>query len=485
MNARIRKSLTRKLVALTVLLAVMFGSVLVVGITRRNAATEAAAFAEEIDTSDLELVSSGNKLENLSTDPFNPDVFSRNNLFVGADGTVTIDPLTNTATFSGVPTPGFFSYGSKVSTVTVESKLYLYIYCKADKCVEQSSITLTKDMVTNIVEKSVGLGGATYCSGFTLDLTTLFDFYSSMSHGSTCASSAAISNYSGSQFALRIESNTPKTVTTPEEFNFTTRPIYGKIMSGNVYKLPTPPAKEGYRFTGWYTDPECTVKYEGDTFTDDITLYAGYVAAESFTVTYIDGDVTTTETVDYGSSAPIPAKEKTGYTFVGWFYPDNVKYTGQAIKTDVTLTAVYTVKIITIRFVVDGEEYKSVDVPYGSSFMEVAASSNVSPSDIQSVTVLKSVGGVGSTDPADDQSATDVVTSDLVVEVRKSAADKAKDDTTNWFATTWQKIADFFVNAWNAVCEHFRTQWKWWAIGGGSLAALVIIALSIACYNRR
>ena len=480
MNARIRKTLTRKLVALTVLLAVLFGSVLVVGITRRNAATEAAAFAEEIDTSDLELVSSGNKLENLSTDPFNPDVFSRESLFVGADGTLTIDPLTNTATFAGLPSPGFFSYENKLQTVTVESKLYLYIYCKADKRVEQSSITLTKDMVTNIVEKSVGLGSATYCSGFTLDLTTLFDLYSSISHGSTCTSSAAISNYSGSQFALRILSNTSS-----GGLNFSTRPIYGKIMSGNVYKLPTPPSKEGYRFTGWYTDPECTVKYEGDTFTDDITLYAGYVAVESFTVTYIDGDVTTTETVDYGSSAPIPAKEKTGYTFVGWFYPDNVKYTGQAIKTDVTLTAVYTVKIITIRFVVDGEEYKSVDVPYGSSFMEVAASSNVSPSDIQSVTVLKSVGGIGSTDPADDQSATDVVTSDLVVEVRKSAADKVKDDTTNWFAATWQKIADFFVNAWNAICEHFRTQWKWWAIGGGSLAALVIIALSIACYNRR
>ena len=485
MNARIRKSLTRKLVALTVLLAVMFGSVLIVGITRRNAATEAAAFAEEIDTSDLELVSSGNKIENLSTDPFNPDVFSRDNLFVGADGTFTIDPLTNTATFADLPSPGFFSYKNKIQTVTVESTLYLYVYCKADKCVESSSITLTKDMVTDIVEKSAGLGSVTYCSGFTLDLTTLFDLYSSMSHGSTCSTSADISNYSGSQFALSVVSNTPATVTTPEELNFTTRPIYGKIMSGNVYKLPTPPAKEGYRFTGWYTDPECTVKYEGDTFTDDITLYAGYVASESFTVTYIDGDETATETVDYGSSAPIPAKEKTGYTFVGWFYPDNVKYTGQAIKTDVTLTAVYTVKIIKISFVVDGEEYKSVDVPYGSSFMEVAASSNVSPADIQSVTVLKSVGGIGSADPADDQSATDVVTSDLVVEVRKSAADKAKDDTTNWFATTWQKIADFFVNAWNAVCEHFRTQWKWWAIGGGSLAALVIIALSIVCYNRR
>ena len=485
MNARIRKSLTRKLVALTVLLAVMFGSVLIVGVTRRNAATEAAAFAEEIDTSDLELVSSGNKLENLSTDPFNPDVFRDSSLSVNNDGTVTIDPLTNTATFAVTDVPGFFSYGSKISTVTVESKLYLYIYCKADKRVEQSSITLTKDMVTNIVEKSVGMGNsATYCSGFTLDLTTLFDLYASMSHGSTCSTSADISNYSGSQFALSIDV-TSDVSTVGSNKNFTTRPIYGKIMSGNVYKLPTPPAKEGYRFTGWYTDPECTIKYEGDTFTDDITLYAGYVAAESFTVTYIDGDVTTTETVDYGSSAPIPAKEKTGYTFVGWFYPDNVKYTGQAIKTDVTLTAVYTVKIIRIRFVVDGEEYKSIDVPYGSSFMEVAASSNVSPADIQSVTVLKSVGGEGSTDPADDQSATDVVTSDLVVEVRKSAADKAKDDTTNRFATTWQKIADFFVNAWNAVCEHFRTQWKWWAIGGGSLAALVIIALSIVCYNRR
>lgn len=496
MNAKSKKLLTRKLVVLAALLAVMLGSVFISGGVARRNGTMRSAYADEIDSSDLEIVSSGNRLEDLSeTKPSGTgnSALTSNNL-----GKVTIDTLTKTAVFSEMPAPGFFSYtDSRKNTTTVNPKLWLGVRCKAHGTEDLFCVDLTKDMVTDITESS-GKNGVsitfTYCSGFTLDLTALFDLFPTMTHSETdptnsytvgchegCIVGTALSDYSGSTFTLAVV-----TKSGDGEGTFVySKPVYGKIATGNVYKLPTPPVKEGYRFTGWYTDPECTVKYEGDTFTDDVTLYAGYVASESFTVTYIDGDETTTETVDYGSSAPIPAKEKIGYTFVGWFYPDNVKYTGQAIKSDVTLTAVYTVKIIKIRFFVDGEEYKSIDVPYGSSFMEVAAASDVSPSDIQSVTVLNSVGGVGSADPADDQSATDIVTSDLVVEVKKSAADVAKTETANWFASAWIKVADFFVGAWNAVCEHFRTQWKWWAIGAGSATALAIVALALACRYRR
>lgn len=42
------------------------------------------------------------------------------------------------------------------------------------------------------------------------------------------------------------------------------------------------PTKEGWQFTGWYTDRDCTDEWneETDTVTGSITLYAGWEKAE-------------------------------------------------------------------------------------------------------------------------------------------------------------------------------------------------------------
>ena len=48
----------------------------------------------------------------------------------------------------------------------------------------------------------------------------------------------------------------------------------------NVYSTlsyPSIPSRSGYVFTGWYTDSECTTKYDfSGTFTENMTLYAGW-----------------------------------------------------------------------------------------------------------------------------------------------------------------------------------------------------------------
>ena len=51
---------------------------------------------------------------------------------------------------------------------------------------------------------------------------------------------------------------------------------------GDKLELPEPPTREGYIFTGWYTDYTCYDLWdlENDTIESDMTLYAGWAAKE-------------------------------------------------------------------------------------------------------------------------------------------------------------------------------------------------------------
>ena len=53
-------------------------------------------------------------------------------------------------------------------------------------------------------------------------------------------------------------------------------------MYGQLLDLPPSPSREGYRFTGWYTDPACEDLWElqTDTVETDMTLYAGWEKPE-------------------------------------------------------------------------------------------------------------------------------------------------------------------------------------------------------------
>ena len=51
-----------------------------------------------------------------------------------------------------------------------------------------------------------------------------------------------------------------------------------KVMYSEKADPETTPVKEGYTFTGWYTDRECTQSWDvdSDTVTGSMTLYAGW-----------------------------------------------------------------------------------------------------------------------------------------------------------------------------------------------------------------
>ena len=53
-------------------------------------------------------------------------------------------------------------------------------------------------------------------------------------------------------------------------------------MYGELLKMPEPPTREGYRFTGWYTDASCFDQWDTQnrTIQEDVTLYAGWEKIE-------------------------------------------------------------------------------------------------------------------------------------------------------------------------------------------------------------
>ena len=122
---------------------------------------------------------------------------------------------------------------------------------------------------------------------------------------------------------------------------------YGK----NATKTPAVPAKEGH--TGAWDKTATNVK-------SDVTITAVYTI-NKYTVTWVaDGKTVETETVEYGKNATktpaVPAKE--GHTGA-W------DKTATNVKSDVTITAVYTINKYTVTWVANGETFATETVEYG------------------------------------------------------------------------------------------------------------------------
>lgn len=84
--------------------------------------------------------------------------------------------------------------------------------------------------------------------------------------------------------------------------------------------------RDGYRFTGWYLDPDCTVPFNFDTpVQEDMTLYAGWeeITAQQVTVSFdtqAEGITNPApQVMDKGGTAVSPSVDRDGYTFTGWY----------------------------------------------------------------------------------------------------------------------------------------------------------------------
>ncbi len=139
-----------------------------------------------------------------------------------------------------------------------------------------------------------------------------------------------------------------------------------------VILLPEPPTKEGYRFVGWYLDEDLTIPYNGEPITSDMSFYPKF-EINTYTVTLDSngGSSVSNVTVEWNTAAELSAPTKEGYNFLGWFYANGTKYEGQAITENITLTAHWELKVYTVTFYVDGEVYRTLQVPHGTLLRNV------------------------------------------------------------------------------------------------------------------
>lgn len=465
MNEKSKKTFRRKLIALGVMLAILFGAIAVAGIVKRND-QNAVAHAEEVNTSEWEVVRTDYAFK----------------------GTAQDDEI-----MQSMYEIGYFSAKVENGNIVVSFTFYMdYDYAKFN--------TATYFHNVNFIFGNAGGDSVTVKKA--LDHSFFLD--PSKVSGVEFPKENDVFNYpfAVSDFAslTGVTSKKGVSVSSITDFGITSISLAGTDVgmvfstvssSDNVlisevkhYALPAAPEKEGYRFTGWYTDEACTQRYTGETVTDDITLYAGYEKSV-FTVTLNTDGETETLTVNYGEIASLPDKTKTGYNFLGWYDESGVKYDGQAVTSDLSLTAKFDVKMLKVRFFVDGAEYKSVEVPYGSKFSEAVKKANIKRSAVKSAVLLSSVAGEGEETPAEDQTIPDKLTSDVNATVDVSGAEKATNAVADWFKALWEKISGFFAGAWKAVCEHFRNNWKWWAIGGGSAVGIILVGVIAGRIARR
>ena len=128
------------------------------------------------------------------------------------------------------------------------------------------------------------------------------------------------------------------------------------VLYGTALTAEPNPEKEGYTFSGWQGLPETMPAHD--------VVVTGTFSINSYKAVFkIGDDVIDTKTFVYGEAVTAPeAPTKEGYTFAGW---QNKPETMPA--HDIEVIGSYTVNKYALTYKVDGEEYKKVEVDFGTT----------------------------------------------------------------------------------------------------------------------
>ena len=146
------------------------------------------------------------------------------------------------------------------------------------------------------------------------------------------------------------------------------------VADGTNSPIAVTPDKDGYTFTGWFTDADCTQPFDFDAYFADpnkesATVYAGF--GRIVKIDYMaDGEIYRTQTVGASTDSPITGEPlKQGYEFVGWFADESCEelfdfeaYFADPDKTSVTVYAGFEPIVVQLVYKADGETFRTQDV---------------------------------------------------------------------------------------------------------------------------
>jgi uncharacterized repeat protein (TIGR02543 family) len=130
---------------------------------------------------------------------------------------------------------------------------------------------------------------------------------------------------------------------------------------------PVPPAQVGNGFDDWYKEEECKTQYDFNTpVTKDITLYAGWTAFY-YTVTFVDGDKTSTQSISHNGKASDPGFINTGYSGK-WYkepaFANEWNFNMDLVTGNISLYVKWTINTYTVVFDPNGGAGSMADQPF-------------------------------------------------------------------------------------------------------------------------
>ena len=130
---------------------------------------------------------------------------------------------------------------------------------------------------------------------------------------------------------------------------------------GSAIVLPIVPEREGYTFSGWKEIPQTVPAY-------DVTYDASYIANTYMLYYFVGAQLVHSIEVVYGTTlTALPEPVKEGYSFSGW---SEIPATMPA--KDVTIIGNFAINSYSLTYTVDGKEYKTETVVYGTELTALA-----------------------------------------------------------------------------------------------------------------
>lgn len=140
------------------------------------------------------------------------------------------------------------------------------------------------------------------------------------------------------------------------------------VATGSKVKLPSAPTRTSHTFGGWYKEQVCMTpwNFDADTVTNDMTLYAKWIAdtpaVKSYTITFESngGTAVPSQIVAEGDLVEHPTETmlKDGYKFEGWYKDQDLKiewdFLNDKVNQDIMLYAKWKQTSFVITFDANG-----------------------------------------------------------------------------------------------------------------------------------